>query len=55
MLMYIHVILFKVQFDAAEKPVGGMNCGSGAALDDSNGDLETSKISGAPGMSTMYY
>ena len=45
----------KVQFDVAERPVGGINCGSGAALDDSNGDLETSKISGAPGMSTMYY
>ena len=41
--MYIQIILFKVQFDAAEMPVGGMNCGSGAALDDSNGDLETRK------------
>jgi hypothetical protein len=53
--VYYQNILFKVQFDAAERACsdgGGINCGggAGAALDDSNGDLETSKTSGAPGM-----
>ena len=51
------MIIVKVQFDAAERAVsdvGGMCCGSGAVLDDSGGDLETSRINKDAGMPTTH-